>query len=172
MRPASCRPQGPYLAVPVIQAPIGNMSLPLTALCNLKTSTDPCWWSLGLTARRQYFLAASIPQENRWHGRLMKHPRRSQVSFLTATVKKLAAATILARHWPAEGSRQETALALCGGLLRAGWEVQDVKRFVAAVAEAAGDNEVQMRANAAESTSQKAAADQPTTGWPTLVQVG
>ena len=41
---------------------------------------------------------------------------------LKDTVAKLAAAALMARHWPEEGSRQNAALALAGGLLHAGWD--------------------------------------------------
>lgn len=41
----------------------------------------------------------------------------------------LAAAALLARYWP-YNNRQDAALALCGGLLRAGWEPEDVRDFL------------------------------------------
>jgi hypothetical protein len=40
---------------------------------------------------------------------------------LLTALNKVAAAAILARHWPKEGSRQDAALALSGGLLDLGW---------------------------------------------------
>jgi len=48
-------------------------------------------------------------------------PARVEGHVLRAHIARLAAAALLARHWPAQGSRQETALALAGGLLRGGW---------------------------------------------------
>jgi hypothetical protein len=53
---------------------------------------------------------------------------------LHAAVAKLAAAALLARHWPAKGSRHNTALALAGMLLRARWDDLEVGNFVSAVA--------------------------------------
>ena len=50
--------------------------------------------------------------------------------LLKATVAKLATAALLARHWPKKGSRQKAALALAGGLLRAGWDHEDVEHFI------------------------------------------
>src|SRR5262249_50970675 len=55
---------------------------------------------------------------------------------LENAVARVGAAALLARHWPVKGSRQDAALALSGGLTRAGWAVEDVERFVEAVATA------------------------------------
>ena len=87
------------------------------------------------------------------------------------TVRRLAAAALLARHWPEQGSRQSAAMALSGGLLRAGWETEDVAHFVGAVATAAGDEEGAMRATTAGYTNRRVRDKQSATGWPTLSEL-
>jgi hypothetical protein len=90
---------------------------------------------------------------------------------LLAAVSRLAAAALLARHWPAQGSRQDAALALAGGLLRAGWEEDTVSHFVQSVATAAGDEEARQRAVAGRYSAKRLNGDRPATGWPTLAQL-
>jgi hypothetical protein len=85
---------------------------------------------------------------------------------LKRAVSRLAAAALLARHWPAKGSRQEAALALAGGLIREGWTEEEVKHFIEAVSIASRDEEPRMRAQAAVTTARK--TGKPTTGFKTL----
>lgn len=87
---------------------------------------------------------------------------------LRRTVSRLAAAALLARHWPAPGSRQQTALALTGGLLRAGWDEEDVAHLIGAITFAAGDEEAGDRVRTVASTAQALRQGQHVTGWPTL----
>jgi hypothetical protein len=56
-------------------------------------------------------------------------PSSIEGDVLRHAVAKLAAASILARHWPAEGGRQDAALALAGGLLRGRLERRGSCRF-------------------------------------------
>src|SRR5579884_2809324 len=90
---------------------------------------------------------------------------------LRAAVGQLAAATLLARHWPGQGARQETALALAGALLHAGWGEEQTGRFVGLVAGAAGDGESAKRAATSASTARAAGLGRPTTGWPRLAEL-
>ncbi len=92
-------------------------------------------------------------------------PARVGGEELVGKVKRLAACALLARHWPAEGSRDDLAMHLAGGLLRAGWSQEEVDRFVTLAAQAAGDEEWASRGKARQ-TAEKQAADDPTTGWP------
>jgi hypothetical protein len=91
--------------------------------------------------------------------------------YLLDCVSKLAAASNIAAHWPAQGSRQEAALALAGGLLRGGWEDQEVREFIEGVADAAGDPETRKRASTAQFTRRRLEADKTATGWPTLAEL-
>ena len=90
---------------------------------------------------------------------------------LKAQVARLAAAALLARHWPVKGSRNSTALALAGGLLRAGWDQEAVEVFIHTVGIGAGDEEIADREKAAKYTLQKIENDDPTTGWPALADL-
>lgn len=84
---------------------------------------------------------------------------------LSAAVARLAAASLLARHWPSQGSRHHAALALSGALLRAGWSVGDVEAFVGAVAIAAGDEEAALRVRQVQSTAERLDRSAAATGF-------
>lgn len=95
-------------------------------------------------------------------------PARINGAQLIRAVGRLAAAALLVRHWPEVGARHDTALALAGGLLRAGWQIDEAQQFVLAVAEAAGDEEAQDRLGGVPTTASRLATDTPATGWPRL----
>jgi hypothetical protein len=100
-------------------------------------------------------------------------PTEIAADVLYASVARVAAAAILAIHWPAEGGRQDAAQHLAGGLLRAGWSEDDTRDFILVVAEAAGDEDGKQRASAVRPTAKKLAHANATTGWPKLaVSVG
>lgn len=87
---------------------------------------------------------------------------------LEEKVARLAAAALLSRHWPQAGSRQHVAMALAGGLTRAGWEQKDIHHFIHVVAQAAGDEEASQRANCSDRTAKRTMVDAPVTGWTRL----
>lgn len=95
-------------------------------------------------------------------------PAEAAADTLRRAVGRLAAACLLVRHWPPAGSRHDVALALGGGLLRAGWPVDEAEAFVWHIALAAGDEEGDDRRRAVQSTADALATGQPTTGWPRL----
>jgi DNA polymerase I-like protein with 3'-5' exonuclease and polymerase domains len=95
-------------------------------------------------------------------------PAEVKIADLLAACHRLAAVALLAKHWPPEGSRDEAAMALTGGLTRAGWSEDEVSRFCRAVAVAAGDEEADMRSGKAATTAKKQQAGKKTTGWPRL----
>lgn len=80
------------------------------------------------------------------------------------------AVELLAAAWPAPGQRQDAALALSGGLARAGWSQEQIERFIADVAAAAGDEETAMRVKTAAYSLRKTGV-QPTTGWKRLAEI-
>ena len=84
--------------------------------------------------------------------------------FLTDDLGKLATATLLSRHLPQKGSRQETALALAGWLLRDGWEQEEASNFIRCVAMAAKEEDIGKRVEAADAAARKLALGQPTPG--------
>jgi hypothetical protein len=98
-------------------------------------------------------------------------PGEVPLADLQRAVREVAAASILARHWPSKGARDDAALALTGGLLRAGWTDEKIGTFIEAVAVAANDEEARSRAGKAAATRRKQEAGKKTTGWPKLTQV-
>ena len=90
---------------------------------------------------------------------------------LRAAVVRLAAATLLARHWPDKGMRHQTALAAAGFLVRAGVDETAVVLIVTSAARIGGDPEWGDRRRAAVDTVAEAAAGGALTGAPTLVEV-
>ncbi|MDQ3258276.1 MAG: bifunctional DNA primase/polymerase, partial [Acidobacteriota bacterium] len=90
---------------------------------------------------------------------------------LLQAARRLAAATLLARHWPQEGSRQDSALALAGGLLRAGWSEDETAAFIEAVCDAASDEETDSRIKTVCYTLDKLESGEHVTGWPTLAKL-
>lgn len=103
-----------------------------------------------------------------WH----RHggPARVDLDDLRAAVMRVAAAALLGRHWPA-GARHDAALALAGGLLRAGWGDDDVEPFVSAVCAAAGDIEVRDRLTACRTSAGRLRDGEKATGWPALAKL-
>jgi hypothetical protein len=97
-------------------------------------------------------------------------PARVPIDGLLAAVRRLAAAALLGRYW-SKGDRHDAALALSGGLLRAGWVVERVKEFLEAVCAAAQDEEATDRVRAVTDSAEKQAADEHFTGWPALAKV-
>lgn len=91
------------------------------------------------------------------------------VNDLKDRVGKLAACALLAWAWPAKGGRHDLALALSGFLLRRGWSEDDVVQFVRAAARVAGDDEIEDRVRAVQTTSANLAAGKRTTGGKKLV---
>ncbi len=90
---------------------------------------------------------------------------------LTTAVKMLAAAALLGRYWP-RGGRHDAALALAGGLLRAGWVVDRVETLMRAVCAAANDEEVRDRVAAvADTAGRLVRSDGKATGWPALARL-
>jgi putative DNA primase/helicase len=90
---------------------------------------------------------------------------------LTRAVLLVASGSLLARHWPVQGSRHYLALALHGWLLRSGWSVGETSKLVSAAARIAGDEEWKLRGEDADSTFQKLKSNQKTTGLPSLSQI-
>jgi DNA polymerase I-like protein with 3'-5' exonuclease and polymerase domains len=95
-------------------------------------------------------------------------PADVALADLQRAVGELAAAALLARHWPSKGTRQDAALALAGALLRARWEQGRAERFVEAVGKAARDDETRKRVDAVKATASKGEKNGKLTGWPKL----
>ncbi len=87
---------------------------------------------------------------------------------LQRRVERLAAAALLARHWPGPGRRHDPALALGGLLAHGGWKEPAAKVFMEAVARAAGDPDSKDRIRAVESSFERIRTGKKATGFPTL----
>lgn len=97
-------------------------------------------------------------------------PAEMPLKDLQCAVGEVAAATILARHWPAKGRRDRAAMALTGGLTRAAWDEDHISRFIVATVRAAGDDEVKMRSTKGQRTADRIENGEPTLGWPALAK--
>jgi hypothetical protein len=95
-------------------------------------------------------------------------PSNAKLADLRNAVRKIAAATILANHWPGEGGRNDAALALGGALLCAGMPADVASEFVECVADAANDEEAAERGATVHRTARKLQDGQATTGFARL----
>lgn len=113
----------------------------------------------------------STGAEDHLHWERNGSPGVVTVDFLINSVKKIAAATILAENWPAIGSRHEASLALAGALLRHGWGADDAADFIERVASAAGDEEALQRRNNVLSTAGRLECGEAVKGIPSLKKI-
>lgn len=95
---------------------------------------------------------------------------RVEARDLERAAARLAAASLLARHW-LKGSRNDIANALAGGLLRAGWPKGEAEQFIEAVCIAAQDEEMRSRVSNVVGTAGKLEQGSPVTGWTTLAKI-
>lgn len=82
----------------------------------------------------------------------------------------LAFLSVVARFYPAQGSRDDFCMALSGALLAAGLSEEQANRCVVRVAEVAGDEEAGKRGKAGQ-TAAKMAEGEPVTGIPRVVEM-
>ena len=97
-----------------------------------------------------------------WTGR--GSPKKVEAQELVRAATEAAACSLVARHWPETGTRNDAALALAGVLMRAGWPIDKGTEFLVAAARAAGDEEWKSRGQAVVATADKLAKDDPVTG--------
>ena len=98
-------------------------------------------------------------------------PAKVSAKHLQQAARRAAAAAILARHWPGEGSRHAAFLALAGALCRAGWTVDEIVQFSTAVYSVVWPGDIDLRSCRAEVEStvkRLAAGDAAITGIPSL----
>ena len=98
-------------------------------------------------------------------------PPRLLLADLVRAGQRLAAAVLIARHWPGKGNRNEASMALAGGLARMGWPLEEREVFAEAVALAAGDEEMRARVRNVASTARKSEAGEKVTGWIRLMKL-
>ena len=89
---------------------------------------------------------------------------------LEQAVTKIFIAATLSIYWKT-GVRHDLALAISGLLLKAGWVKDDVLDFVVTVAKAAGDNEIDDRKTAVNTTADNFLVGLPVSGYSKLVDI-
>lgn len=99
-----------------------------------------------------------------------RDPVEVDAAGLERLVALVAAATLLARTWPARGSRHDASLALAGGLL-ATMGRDDTEPLFRAFLEAAGDEEAEHRIADLSSTAGRLAAGQSVQAWTSLGRI-
>jgi hypothetical protein len=98
-------------------------------------------------------------------------PQRIDGDELKQKVSELAVATLLVRHYPRGGGRHQAFLVLGGLLARARFSADDIELFAEVVANAAGDEEVQKRIEAAASAVDRLVQNEDTPGLPRFAAV-
>jgi hypothetical protein len=101
-------------------------------------------------------------------------PANVDAETLLTAVARVAATTLLARHWPARGKGRHSAmLALAGGLARCAWSKEDTKLFCRAVYQTLPnpDPKAMTRSDGeVESTYHQKEQESDFTGWPHLIR--
>lgn len=95
---------------------------------------------------------------------------RSNCVELETAIRKIAAATILIRRFPAKGSRHDASLALGGFLARAGWGMDDIRYFVEIVTRFGGSTDSATRAQDAVDAAESHARGENVYGLPGLAE--
>lgn len=146
-------------------------SEPLLAHTKFTDRNGECLLELR-SSRQQTMVPPSVhPSGERLYWEETGEPGHVDGRVLEAAVGKLAAATLLVRHYPERGHRHEAAMALAGMLLRGGWSEEDIRHFVEAVAEAAEDEQASERVRDVESTIKRLAQGGTATGAPMLASI-
>lgn len=100
-------------------------------------------------------------------------PATVEFAQLSDAAAELAAASAILRHWPTEGGRHDTVLALAGALLRNGRTTDQANDFITAIAEEVGladrvrSGEVR---RAVDDSAKKLANGSPVSGLPKLAE--
>jgi hypothetical protein len=101
-----------------------------------------------------------------WHEE--GEPAAVDGKLLLKQVSHLAAACLLARHWPGKGSRHAAAVALAGMLIRGGLSQDEAERIIGAAARAAGDEETRDRVRTVASSVKRLENNGKCTGAPSV----
>ena len=88
-------------------------------------------------------------------------------AMLMKRVRMIVACVILEWAW-GTGSRQDSTMCLTGGLLHAGWPVEEIRIFMEVFLRRCGDDEVDSRLRAMETTISKFEDGENVTGFKTL----
>ena len=133
----------------------------------------------GLSANGSVGLQTVVPPSVHETGELIRFedgfdrdPANVDAPVLQTAVRKIAAASLLARHWPRSGEgRHATMLCLAGVLQRTGWAQEDAVQFCRALYQAVPDhdrNAITRTEGEVRDTFRNAAAGRAVTGTPTM----
>lgn len=89
---------------------------------------------------------------------------------LRRATARLASACLISTFWH-HGKRNELNLAVCGALLRNGFNVSETKNFIRAVCAAANDEETADRLKAVDATADKLKRGEKVCGFPRLAEL-
>lgn len=101
-------------------------------------------------------------------------PAKVAAEGLVTAVERVAAAALLARHWPERGARHHAMLALAGILCRAEWPLEEAKQFCKALYQTVPTHDPQAIGRSEREvgdTYGKHASGGETTGIPTLTEL-
>lgn len=103
-----------------------------------------------------------------WEPSQKSEPQQVPFDVLRQSVRHLAAAALLLRSWN-EGSRDDIATALSGGLLREKWNPEAVDQLVEILCDAASDDETKIRLKARRLRNSLGTGENThVPGWPRL----
>src|SRR6516162_4303253 len=97
-------------------------------------------------------------------------PLKIKGKTLLNTVRRLATAVLLARHWPIKSARHKTALVIGGFLARANFSANGAATMVEAIAKAANDPEWSDRVDAARDAVKQYAGKGKVYGLPEFIK--
>jgi hypothetical protein len=103
-----------------------------------------------------------------WHKD--SEPLQADAQTLRRAAARLASACLISTFWH-HGKRNELNLALCGALLRNGFDISETKNFIRAVCAAANDEETADRLKAVDATAQKLKSGKKVYGFPKLAEL-
>ncbi len=143
--------------------------------CKTKKYVDPVDGAM-LVEIRSDGCQTVVPPSRHESGELVEHEGEGvatevQSKLLQEDVSTLALATILARHYPAKGSRHNFTMALSGMFLNGGMPQDKVEWLVTIIAKAACDEEWAQRKVDVATTAERIAKRQTVTGAPTLIEI-
>ncbi len=116
-----------------------------------------------------------FPPSTHEHGESIKwntngEPLKIEAKLLRRATALLASACVISKFWR-KGIRNELNLALCGALLRHGFDIAATKNFIRAVGAAVNDEEIADRLKAVEATAQKLERGDKVCGFPKLAKL-
>src|SRR5215471_5884281 len=97
-------------------------------------------------------------------------PIKLEGKALLKATRKLAAAVLLARHWPIEGARHKAALIIGGFLARAGFSANEAAIMVEAITKTCDDPEWSDRTAAARDAANEYVSTKKGYGIPALIE--